>query len=72
MAGVADVIAPMSLGDKGVHAEQQACSKNGHAVIEALAETGRADGQGTVGQAPDHDGVYDPHAHPANLGEDKR
>ncbi len=60
----------MGLRHESVHAKQESATKDRHAVVEALAQAGGSNGDRAVGKPPYHDGVYNTHAHPPNLGED--
>ena len=71
MAGVVNVFAAMRLGDERIQSKQEAAAENRYAVVKALSEAGRADGDRAIGQASDHDRVDDAHAHPADLGDDE-
>ena len=51
--------------------EQDAADAEGEGVEKDLGERDGAHGGGGVGEAADHHGVDDAHAHPADLGEDE-
>ena len=46
-------------------------AENRNAVVETLAQSGRADGHGAIWKPPDHYCVDYYHTHPADLGEDE-
>ena len=60
------------LRDESVEADEQTFSAEGEDDEEAGADADGGDGFGAAGEATDHDGVNDVHAHPAEFGEDER
>ena len=60
------------LGHEGIEADEEAFAEEGEDDEEAGADADGADGFGAVGEAADHHGVHDDHAHPADFGEDER
>ena len=72
VAGVLEIFAAEGLGYERVHAEQRPCGENCQHVVESFSQASCADGNSAIGQAPDHDGVDDAHAHPAQFGEGQR
>ena len=60
------------LGDERVEADKQTAAEERQNVKKVRADAHRADGAGAIGKVPDHDGVHDAHAHPADLGKDQR
>ncbi len=58
------------LRDEGIESEQNAEAKERDGDEDVRAESDGSDGSGAVGQASDHHGVHDGHAHPTELGED--
>lgn len=60
------------LRDKRVQSEKKAFAKKGQDHEDGGAKTDGAHGYGGVGQASDHHGVDDGHAHPAEFGKDQR
>ena len=60
-----------SLRNKCVQANQKPSTKKRKDVNKNAAQANGGDGHGAVGEPPDHHGIDDGHAHPAELGEDK-
>lgn len=60
------------LGDQGVQTDEDAFAKESKDNEEAGTDADGTNGFGAVGEAADHHGVDDDHAHPADFGEDKR
>lgn len=60
------------LGHESVEAHEKSCAEKSDHDEDVGAETDRGHGGGAVGEVADHDGVYDGHDHPAELGEDQR
>jgi len=56
------------LGDEGVEADEKTLTEKGKDDEDAGADADGANGLGAVGEAADHHGVHDDHAHPADLG----
>ena len=70
--GVVDALCAVGLGENGVEAKEDAADSEGQGVVHDLSEGSGAEGDGGVGQVPDHDGVDDAHHHPTDLGEYER
>ena len=60
------------LRDESVEAHEEAAAEKREHDEDIGTEADRAHGRGAVGQAADHHGVDDGHAHPAEFGEDER
>ena len=60
------------LRDQRVQADEEAFTEEGEDDKDAGGDADGADGFGTVGEAADHHGIYDDHAHPTDFGEDER
>ena len=72
VARVVQIFTAVGMGYEGIEAKQQSAAKDGHAVVETLAQTRSADRNRAVRQPSHHDRVHDPHAHPANFSNDER
>ena len=59
------------LGDERVQADEKPFAKEGKDDEDAGADADGSDGFGTVGEATDHHGVDDDHAHPADFRKDE-
>ena len=59
------------LRNKCVQANQKASTKKRKHVDKNATQANGGDGHGAVRESPDHHGIDDGHAHPAELGEDK-
>lgn len=70
--GFVEFTRTVGLGEIGVEAEEDAGDTEGHGVVENLAECGGGDSECRVGRVPDHHGIDDAHAHPADFREDER
>ncbi len=61
-----------SLRNKGVQANQKPSTKKRQHVNKNATQANGGDGHRAAGQAADHHGIHDRHAHPAELGENER
>src|SRR5260370_24843344 len=61
-----------SLRNKCVQANQQTSTKKRQHVNKNATQANGGDGHSAAGQAADHHGVHDGHAHPPELSEDER
>src|SRR6266702_8820125 len=61
-----------SLRNKRVQANQKPPTKKRQHVNKKATQANGGDGHSAVGQAADHHGIHDGHAHPTEFGEDER
>lgn len=61
-----------SLGNEGVETDKDSFAEKRKNDKQARGDADSSDGFGGVRKAADHHGVDDHHAHPTDLGEDKR
>src|SRR5260370_10180940 len=61
-----------SLGNKCVQANQKPSAKKRKDVNKNAPKANGGNGHSAVGEATDHHGIDDRHAHPPELGEDQR
>src|SRR5258708_2288749 len=61
-----------SLGNKCVQANQKPSAKKRKDVNKDAPKANGGNGHSAVGEATDHHGIDDRHAHPPELGEDQR
>jgi len=60
------------LGDEGIESDEKTFTEEGEDDEDAGADADGTNGLGAIGEAADHHGVHDDHAHPAEFGENER